>query len=329
MFGLFGGSKKSILKPKNWHPDLDVALQHMSKGNWSALSQLLAKQSNNSRFALIQAIGSNGELGKFHMEFRPTPDADVLVGGIRTQWAWRYRGGATGDKVKVDAGVKFFNELAAANEALDRALEAQPDNVVAQGFRIRTAMGEGDRDQCKILTERLVQSNDPPMEGLGAALQSLCPKWGGSLEQLFAFARDVAQCKNVHAARHALLARAHVETWLDAMMDDDASVHTEYQNYLTREDVTQEIIEASTVFHAEMTDNIKFQNDGFAAQFAHNNFGYALYRAGQFALAATHIEAIKDNPSETPWGYSFGANNAAQWLKLRKQVGLPKEIFRA
>ncbi len=326
MFGLFGGGKKSILKPKNWHPDLDVALQHMSKGNWSALSQLLAKQSNNSRFALIQAIGSNGELGKFQMEFRPTPDADMFVGGMRTQWAWRYRGGATGDKVKVDAGVMFYNELAAAIELLDRALEAQPDNVLAQGFRIRTAMGEGDRDKCKILTERLVQSNDPPIEALGAALQSLCPKWGGSIEQLFDFARDVAPRKNIHPARHALLARAHIETWLNAMMDDDASVRASFEKYLTRDDVVREIIDARTAFDTEMADNTRAQKDVFAEQFAHNNFGYALYRASQMKLAASHIDALKDNPAETPWAYSLGANNAAQWPKLRKQVGLPKDI---
>ncbi len=326
MFGLFGGSKKSELKPKNWHPDMEVALEHMRNGNWSALSQLLAKQSNNSRFALIQSCGVNGDLGEFHMQFPQTSDADVFVGGVRTQWAWRYRGGATADHVGHDAAILFLKELKAATVHLDRALATQPDNSLAQGFKIRIAMGLNNRAECDALIARLKQCDDPPMEGLGAALQALCPKWGGSLEQLFAFARDVAQRQNIHAARYALLARAHIETWLDALMDDDASVRADYQNYLTRDDVKREIIDANSAFHVEMTENLSFQNDSFAAQFAHNNFGYALYRARQMELAATHIEALKDNPSETPWAYSFGDSISSKWAKLRKQAGLPKEI---
>ncbi|MFC7290990.1 hypothetical protein [Hirschia litorea] len=326
MFGLFNGGKKRSLKCANWHPDMDAALNHMDKGNWSGLSQLLAKQTNNGQYALIQACGVNGELGQFNMDFPPTSDADIFVGGIRTQWAWRYRGGATGDRVGLDAGLMFFNELEAATEYLDRALEAKPHNPLAIGFKIRVAMGEGNREERDALIARLIQCDDPPLEALGVALQSLCPKWGGSLEKVFAFARDVAQCDNIHPARQALLARAHIEVWLNAMMDDEASIRSEYQNYLTRDEVFQEILAANTRFEMLMEQNARAQKDVFATQFAHNNFGYAFYRAGQFEGAAKHIDALKNAPAETPWGYSFAKDIQDQWPKLRKQVGLSKNI---
>jgi|GEM_PF-5775243 len=329
MFGLFNRGKRSELKPIDWHPKLDEALLYWNNGEWSKLSDLLANLSNNSQFSLLQSLGNNSELDVIVGKFPDTPFAYTILGAVQVMWAWRHRGFGRGNEVDDERWEPFFNNLVKAYNNLLQSIELQPENSVAYSYFIRAATGLGDDYSVEIepSARKLLQLKDPPMEGLCFAMQALSPKWHGDLETMYGYVAAVERQKEIHPSRLSLIARAQIENWLwEVFREEDEEKDLKTDFYFTQSQVVEKIVQANQKFNDEMIANKSSQKDEAAIWFAHNNLGCALYRAGQYKLAAAHIDALQDHPGEWPWVYNMGSPVAPSWPDLRKQVGLSKYI---
>jgi hypothetical protein len=122
-------------------------------------------------------------------------------------------------------------------------------------------------------------------------LQQLCPKWGGSLEQAYAFARACASAAPPGSSNGKLVADAHAELFF--VLDFRAA-----RKYLRQSEVQRELQELAerTVLHADV-------RKGFSWVAAHNSFAAMFSLAGNHRAAAPHFRALGHLASELPWVY--------------------------
>ncbi|MBB33960.1 MAG: hypothetical protein CME88_13390 [Hirschia sp.] len=325
MFGSLFGRKPTGFDTRDWHPQIDHALALFEKQDWTGLSLLVSRQSVNSAFRLITALGVRSELDSDLGNYPHTPGLLTILGGIHTCWAWRHRGFGAGEDVETDRWPRFFESLETASDLLTEALELRENAACALGFMGRVLTGVGDTDQLAIIETRFLACPDRPLDGCAMFLQAHSPKWHGDHDSMFTFANREALDERLHPARHALPARAHVEKWLyDACMDEDPEVNRHAERYMSQPEIVADICALNDAFNREMADNPAAQADESACRFAHDNLGYALYLAGQRQEAARHVSALGQHPGQWPWVYSLGEPPAREWGRLRKSLGLSR-----
>jgi hypothetical protein len=130
-------------------------------------------------------------------------------------------------------------------------------------------------------------------------LQQLCPKWGGSFEQLFAFARGRADAAPEGALNPRLVVDAHLEYW----MENGVAVPFRRRpavSYLRRRDVVREVDEAS----AKMTPPRNVGTEGWVA--AYNAFAMFYATTWRYRSAKVYFKALGHYANKQPWAYLGG-----------------------
>ena len=324
--GLIGGPKVSV-DTRDWHPAIDIALEHFESKNWSDLSLLVSRQNANSAFRLIQALGARTSLDSSLGTYPHTPTMLTLMGGVGVCWAWRHRGFGAADDVEDERWPRFFDSLKTSHELLRGALDFRPTNAVALGFLGRLLTGLGEIEDLQTVERKFEACRDRPIEACIMFLQSHSPKWGGDISKMFSYARRQAEDENLHPARYALVARAHIERWLyEGWMQEDQAVAQAGRRYMSSRDVAEDVNALNLKFNQTMAADKEAQSDEAALMTAHNNFGFAFYLIGDRHTAAQHVDALGAHPGVWPWVYSLGDPPAEQWPSLRKSLGLSKYI---
>ncbi len=130
-------------------------------------------------------------------------------------------------------------------------------------------------------------------------VQQLCPKWSGSWDALFPFARDCARSAPPGAVNAAVLVEAHVERSYDA----DGG-------YFRRDEVRNEIYEAA----ARSVNHPDFR-PVYGWVYAHNLFAYVFSVMDDYRSAAQSFRAIGNRMARVVWsGY---ADPVAEFRKVR------------
>ena len=321
------GRKQDTIDTRDWHPRVNVALDLFKEKKWSDLSLLVSRQSPDSAFKLISALGARSPLEDKIGSFPQTPTMLMIMGGVQAVWAWRHRGYGVSDTVDETRWPRFYKSLENAQQDLQQLLEVRENSSVGLSFLGRVLTGLSDTDQLALVEARFNACSDRPVEGCAVFLQARSPKWHGDHDSMFAFAKRAASDGRLHPARHALLARAHVERWLyDAWMADEDSVNQAGRVYMSSATTVEDIHRLNARFNDDMVDDLNAQKNEAACRFAHDNLGFALYLSGQRQEAAKHIAALGAQPSDTPWSYALGEEIHAEWGRLRKSVGLSRRI---
>jgi hypothetical protein len=139
--------------------------------------------------------------------------------------------------------------------------------------------------------DRLAAIDPHHLPGQRSMLQQLCPKWGGSWDQVHAFAHDAMRNAPAGAPNAVLVAEAHLEQFLDAG-----------RRYMRSPQVRDDIAEAarSSVLHPD------FRPEPGWVQVM-NTFAMAFSLIGDRSSAATMFSALGPYITVYPWVYQADA----------------------
>lgn len=202
--------------------------------------------------------------------------------------AWEARSSRRASEVDDTAWDTFRAKLVEAERILVQVIAQAADAADAWALRLTTSrglslgLGESERR-----FDRFAALAPHHLPGRKAWLQELAPKWHGSWERMFAFARDEAKHAADGSLAHSLIVDAHLERWA-----------AEGPRVLTSTEVVAEVIESATrsVLHPTSAR-------GFLWLQAHSDLALFFSLADLPGHARVHFTAISDHAVEGTWSY--------------------------
>jgi hypothetical protein len=278
------------------YPDLAVLRTLVRAGDWVAVSAFFGRlPAGADRSRVVRAVaetkGSERFLQRVVDVERDCSLARTLLGARLIVIGWKARGTRRARQVSRAQWRVFYDYLRRAERVLADATAIDPGNAAAWTERVTVARGLGLRQaEGRRRYERAAEHCDAPYGAQWQLLQSLCPKWGGSLEAVHAFARDCLRSARPGTLSGAVVADAHVEH----AFTFDHEYHT--NSYLGQEEVREALRAAAsqTVLHPA------FQPAHGWVE-AHSAFAFTLFRAGDYESAAPHFAALGMRVHAHPW----------------------------
>ncbi|MBL7257996.1 hypothetical protein [Paractinoplanes lichenicola] len=210
------------------------------------------------------------------------PLPHLLRGARAVSWAWEARGTGRADTVARETWDVWFQRLALAEDCLDMALER--DRGLAEPWYYKITLGRARQlpaEERRRRFHHLVALDPAHFNGHKSMFEGLLPKWSGSWEAAFQFARDrTAACPGTHVP--LLTAMAH--------LNFRASADNPDENYLERPEVSAEIVAAAqqSVWHDDYENTILTPE-------LWNHFAYALAGGRYFRESAGLFDDIGDD----------------------------------
>ena len=117
--------------------------------------------------------------------------APLLLASRRIAMGWEIRSGYFARHVGTNQFIGFHELLGIAETVLSEITSLEPDNAAAWYLRLGTARGlELGPAEAALRYAEVIEHSPHNLTAQLSYLQQLCPKWGGSFEQVQAFARS-------------------------------------------------------------------------------------------------------------------------------------------
>lgn len=285
--------------------DLAVAYRELSDlragvldGDWVALRRVVDGQRPATRTGMIVYAGSlppAAALAQRQVEADPADGlAAALLGNCLIEKAWEVRTGYRAQHVSQDQFREFHRILRDAERMLIDAAAHQPGDPAIWYCRLLTARGlELGLAEARRRYDRLADSDPHHLPGQLQYLQQICPKWGGSFDEMHSFAWTAMLAAPEGAAQGSLVAQAHFEHLIDLEGSEQA-------DYRKDQRVREELHEAAarSVLHPAFGTE-----HGWVE--AVSRFALIYSVLGDHALAAPYFAAVGNLVSESVWRY-FG-----------------------
>jgi hypothetical protein len=161
---------------------------------------------------------------------------------------------------------------------------------------IKVAMGlGGDYAEMEKQFQRAIRADNLEYSPYKAKLTYLMPKWRGSVERMFSFARETAGNAPPNSLAPLILAQAHWEMYF---------ISEDPKSYFRQPEVWDEVKSVYSVICARFPEVME----------RHNWFARAACLAGDFDTARKELETIKGAWSPAVWG------NFAEFTKARADI---------
>ncbi|MFB9368284.1 hypothetical protein ACWCYY_30045 [Kitasatospora sp. NPDC001664] len=236
----------------------------------------------------------------------PADSLTLLVSGARqVAWAWEARTGARAQHVSEEQWKLFGERLEKAEEQLLEVAEREPGWLAPWYFLQVSGRGASlGQAVVRARFDAAVRRHPFHRASYTQQLQQTCRKWGGSHEQMHAFARSSMLAAPVGSRLAELVVLAHLEHWLDLESGEDSQ-------YLGSRQVVAELREAyeRSVGHPDYRREPGWQG-------AHNTFAMALAMVGEKFYARRLFEELDDAVTEFPWQY-LDRDPVAAFTRLR------------
>lgn len=229
------------------------------------------------------------------------PDMWLLAGSTFIQEGWAIRGHGWASSVGDDRFRMFFATLRKAVHPLHQAAEGLPQDAVPWAEMQRAAQGlQAGRDELDAIWREITSRTGTLYPAYYTRLQILAKKWGGSHEEMLAFAR-----LSVDAAPHgdplaAMIPLAHFEVLLADLQDLIENKHTFKAAMLPNTYFSKVRAEIDTAADKWM---VAIPRQHPRALEAHNAFAAAYVLAADPARARAHLVAMRDHLHDLPWAY--------------------------
>jgi tetratricopeptide (TPR) repeat protein len=211
-------------------------------------------------------------------------------------YAWKARGGGWASSVVEDGQELFRKRLSIAREYLEKAYTLDTSDPIVPASLITVSRGLGlDHEQMELQFQRGINADNTAFRPYRAKLVYLMPKWHGSKEEMFEFARDIAHNAPRNSLAPQILAQAHWEMYYRA--DDKKS-------YFRDPNVWEE---AKNVYY----QLLEYFPD---SKEIHNWLARMAYLAGDYETARKEFEYIKEDMLESCW------RNMKFFEKAKKEV---------
>ncbi|MET0132789.1 MAG: hypothetical protein ABW215_04265 [Kibdelosporangium sp.] len=250
------------------------------------------------------------------------PDVWLLAGVTFIEEAWAIRGTGRAKTVGTDRFKMFYATLRKAIGPLNVAGELLEKDAEPWSQLQTVAMGlQADRDQKDEIWREVIARCPTLYSAHYRRLQILATKWGGSQEEVLAFARGSVDTAPSGDPLAAMLPVAHFEVMLDGLntaIDNNsalklATIPTSYFRAVRAEIDTaaDKWMMAIPRSHPRTLE-------------AHNAFAAAYVLAEEPLRARAHLMGMRDHLHHLPWGYfSFGKDTIREeYLKAMAEYVL-------
>ncbi|MDG9700710.1 hypothetical protein [Streptomyces sp. DH37] len=314
-FGLWKRRPAPRLTTDFGDPGLARLREAARAGDWPAVRERLASAADGDELCrLVWHVSDTPGMAAWMggvLEREPDGTLALLTAGAHhVQWAWEARTGARASQVSREQFRIFHQRLEVAEDLLYRVAEREPD-WVAPWFMLQVS-GRGlqvGREIARLRFEATVRRSPGHLGAHRQHLQQVCAKWGGSHEEMHAFARDSMLAAPEGSPLGELVALAHLEHWLDLEPGQDAE-------YIGRPDVRAQLLEAAdrSIGHPAFGR----PSDWIGV---HNTFAMALSLAGERGAAAAAFAPLDGQVTEFPWQYLDSGDPVAAFRKWRSRAG--------
>ncbi|MFB7512805.1 hypothetical protein [Streptomyces sp. NPDC056144] len=296
-------------------PDARRVREAAEAGDWATVRDLLeARPESEDRTGLLWAVADVAGAERWladAMAAEPQAPLPRLVAAVRhISWAWEARTSARAAQVSQEQFKIFHDRLATAETWLYEVAEREPGwtspwyalQVTGRGLQV-------DGDVARRRFEAAVRRDPHHLGAHQQQLQQLCEKWGGSHEEMHAFARSSAFGAPRGTVLGQLVAVAHLEHWLALDSGPDA-------RYIRSPEVIASLGEAAdhSIRHPDFVGTPGWLQ-------VHNSFAMAFSLAGDTASARECFRASAGRVTEFPWQYLDGSDPAKAYKEHRAFCG--------
>lgn len=301
------------------YPEIAAMRAALARRDWTACRVLLDAAAPALRTRLITDSADRDGIEDFlRYVLSGDPDdsaAAALLGYHLIRVGWKIRSGYRAQYVSDEQFRQFHEWLRRAEQVLIEAAARNPRDPAVWAARLVSARGlQLGLAEVRRRYDRLAAIDPHHLPGQLQLQQSLCPKWSGTWEQMFAFSRECMLAAPAGGAGAMILAEAHIERWLDH--DQEQS-----DRYFRDPGVRAELLTAAerSVLHP-----------GFAARpygwlGAANAFAFVFGEMGDRPRAAAMFAILGPFAEESPWHYLAG--DPADIVRNRRAIatlGVPR-----
>ncbi|MFI9001940.1 hypothetical protein [Streptomyces sp. NPDC053541] len=295
--GKWTGRPAPVLERDSGDPEVTRAREAAEAGDWTAVRAVMeARPESADRTELLMAVADTAGVERWIgrvVEAEPDAPLPKLVAGLRqVSWGWEARSALRARHVSREQFEVFHERLRTAETLLYEVAEREPSWVSPwYGLQMSGRGLEVGQVTARRRFEAAVR-RDPHHPGVHRQqLQQVCAKWGGSHEEMHAFAREAAFGAPAGTPLGQLVALAHVEHWLDLESGPDAA-------YMGGPRVAEELHRAA---------DHSYRHPDFAPRTGRleilNTFAMAFSLAGERDAARECFEATGGRVTEFPWQY--------------------------
>ncbi|GIF03723.1 hypothetical protein [Actinoplanes siamensis] len=283
-----------VLKINNYlyDPGAERLDQALGERDWPTIRDILTTAAPEQLMYYMDFVASAKGLEEWIPDViraEPHSTLPLLARGARAvHWAWEARGSGTSDTVSREQWDVWFQRLKLAENCLDEVTDRDPG--CAEAWHYLVILGRARQlpveERWRRFT-RLIEIDPTHLFGHEQMLQNLMPKWSGSTEAMFDFARTrAAACPGTNIP--ILVVQAHLEH----RRSEGGNKH------LRRNDVAGEIYAAA---------HDSFWHEGYRRSLltplVWNHFAYGLTIGRFFREACAVYDLIGDDwVRSAPWG---------------------------
>lgn len=316
--------------------DLRQAIKH---ARWQQVTQLLNSASPLRRAFLVEHLADAGFNPKHYLAWmQAEPEHGLpylLFGNAMIRWAWKARGDGTADTVPMRRFETFWQRLMVAGDALQKAAVLAPDDP--EPFAGLLVVDRGLQQEREVLWGhfgQLVKRDKFHVAGHLSMLTDLEPKWGGTSEEMFEFAREIVAALPPGHPLYCLIPTAHIEQWVsDNMIDDDDDDSDDEDSlslpnpYFSAPEIVAEITAAFEAFYHGNNRFVDNPPDDTAYRVL-NIFAFCFHQAGRLDKTRELLKLIGTRATEYPWYYAEGVfflslhDTSYTYSKIYREAGL-------
>jgi tetratricopeptide (TPR) repeat protein len=210
--------------------------------------------------------------------------ANACLGIVYISYAWDARGSGYASTITDQGGRLFRDRLSTAKEYLEKAYSLDRLDPIVAAQLIIVAMGLGlDRKEVERQFQRAILADPTEHEAYFAKLEYIKPKWYGSKEEMFSFAREAVRKAPPNSMIPMVLIVAHWEMYRQS---------NENASYFRNSNVWKEMKEVFQTVSKSFPD----------AKTTHNWFARIAYLAGDYEVAREELRKIGDDWRIGVWG---------------------------
>ncbi|MFV2195062.1 hypothetical protein [Nocardiopsis sp. LOL_012] len=249
-------------------------------------------------------------------------DADVLLwlGSARVRAAWEIRGASRARYVGEERFRRFWAALEGAAEPLMLAARLRPEDPepwnCLQWFGLGMQLPREDLDR---MWMELCSRDSQHVSGHFSRTQVLCPKWQGSHEELFRFARDTVAMAGPGDPRLGVLAVAHFENLGGELGDVDIRPVDFARQYYSDPDVAAELARTADRWLQVPTQH------PLAGMPAHYLGASAYYGGDEGRARFLLSRAGARVPEWSPWSLEYH-DERVSYRRARQRLGLAPAV---
>ncbi len=177
------------------------------------------------------------------------PLAELFKGIAYRKYAWDARGNGFAGTVTAEGWRRFAERLAVAKEALDAALNKDPNCAAAAAEMISVQLGsDGNRAEMEKYFQRAIAADPGCYAAYDRKLYWLAPKWHGTADDQLAFGRECLATKRWDDRIPFLLLQSQKNIVEDRFRELSATAQTEWERQHVLEQALAELhkVEPST-----------------------------------------------------------------------------------